>query len=604
MLRKWILLVPVMFVMTLAATAHGGLVAHWPMAGDAKDVVGSNHGALVGGAAFIEDAMKGVVLRVDGVSGHVLVPHGNDIAFIDRKTLSIALWVKPASLPRTTWTTVLAKNRDIHYNNAYGIWISPENQWHFRFGAASGNANQPNAPAATEQWHHVVMTHDPAATTLRGYVNGVLAYRNASAAPGTLGNTALWIGGAGGVTEFYPGLIQDLRIYDRALSDAQVQGLLEGIFPDFLKAEKPNPADGAIGVALPLLQWSKGETAALHSVYLGTNPDLTEADLKAVRQPLAMYYHLAGLEPGVTYYWRVDEIEADMQTVHTGDVWSFVAQAQTAYYPTPADGANTVSSVVELKWEAGLGALRHHVYFGENADAVAQGTGGTDKGTFKDPNYSPGVLNAATTYYWRVDEIGAGDVVKTGSVWSFTTVVPIDDFESYTDDEGSRIYETWIDGWTNNTGSTVGYTAAPFAERTLVHGGKQSMPLDYNNVDAPFYSEAELVFPTRQNWTATGTDTLVLYVRGRPANRAAPVYVALMDTSNRRSAVTHPDSTVVTTARWTEWKIPLSSFTGVNATAVKAVYIGVGDRLNPVRGGAGLIYIDDICLAMPLSVQP
>jgi len=53
--------------------------------------------------------------------------------------------------------------------------------------------------------------------------------------------------------------------------------------------------------------------------------------------------------------------------------------------------------------------------------------------------------------------------------------------ESYTDDEGNRIYETWIDGWTNNTGSTVGNIQAPFAERAIVHGGKQSMPMDFNN---------------------------------------------------------------------------------------------------------------------------
>jgi len=34
-------------------------------------------------------------------------------------------------------------------------------------------------------------------------------------------------------------------------------------------------------------------------------------------------YSPADLEKGITYYWRVDEVEADGTTKHTGDVWSF-----------------------------------------------------------------------------------------------------------------------------------------------------------------------------------------------------------------------------------------------------------------------------------------
>ena len=51
--------------------------------------------------------------------------------------------------------------------------------------------------------------------------------------------------------------------------------------------------------------------------------------------------------------------------------------------------------------------------------------------------------------------------------------------------------------------------------------------------------------------------------------------------------------------KWTEWKIPLSGFTGVNLGKIKKLYIGAGDRNNPAKGGTGRIYIDDICLAKP-----
>jgi hypothetical protein len=55
----------------------------------------------------------------------------------------------------------------------------------------------------------------------------------------------------------------------------------------------------------------------------------------------------------------------------------------------------------------------------------------------------------------------------------------------------------------------------------------------------------------------------------------------------------------VNVAAWTEWKIPLSSFTGVNLAKVKKLYVGVGDRKTPVADGSGRIYIDDLRVTKP-----
>ncbi len=126
-------------------------------------------------------------------------------------------------------------------------------------------------------------------------------------------------------------------------------------------------------------------------------------------------------------------------------------------------------------------------------------------------------------YFWRVDEINGDGSISRGFVWSFTLTdyLIVDDFESYDDEEGmdTRIYETWIDGWTAavKNGATVGNWDPPFAEQTIVHGGRQSMPIDYNNVDPPFYSEAYREFSPLQDWTVGGLDTLSLWVRGNPA---------------------------------------------------------------------------------------
>jgi hypothetical protein len=75
-------------------------------------------------------------------------------------------------------------------------------------------------------------------------------------------------------------------------------------------------------------------------------------------------------------------------------------------------------------------------------------------------------------------------------------------------------------------------------------------------------------------------------------------YVALQDSSGRIAVAVHPDPTAVNVSSWTQWQIPLSQFTtaGVNVSAVKRMYISVGDRNNPQPNGWGTIYIEDIQL--------
>ena len=180
--------------------------------------------------------------------------------------------------------------------------------------------------------------------------------------------------------------------------------------------------------------------------------------------------------------------------------------------PQPADGATDVDPDTVLSWRAGREATTHEVYFGTDAENLTLADSVTAA------SFSPGALDFGTTYYWRIDEAGAE--LWAGELWSFSTqeYALVDGFEDYTDDieAGEAIFDTWVDGWVNQTGATVGYINAPFAERTIVHGGKQSMPLQYDNSGSPFYSETTRVFDAAQDWTGNGANTLVLYFQGVP----------------------------------------------------------------------------------------
>ena len=187
-----------------------------------------------------------------------------------------------------------------------------------------------------------------------------------------------------------------------------------------------------------------------------------------------------------------------------------------ARLPEPADASTNVSVDATLNWRPGREATSHVVSLSTDRQAVADGTAAAEVVT--EHSYRPASMDFGTMYHWTVDEVGDA-ATYPGEIWSFTTqeYAVVDDFEGYTDEEGSRIYETWIDGLTDGaSGSVVGYLEAPFAEQTIVHGGRQSMPLEYDNASTPFYSQAEREFSPAQDWTVNGADTLSLWLRGNP----------------------------------------------------------------------------------------
>jgi hypothetical protein len=287
-----------------------------------------------------------------------------------------------------------------------------------------------------------------------------------------------------------------------------------------------------------------------------------------------------------------------------GDNWGSMAQVGLsevrflhvpahAREPQPASSATDVGIAPVLRWRAGRDVVSHEVYFGAGENDL-EWVASPAQAAFMPP-----VLEFAATYYWKVDEV-ADDGVWPGTVWSFSTQAyqMIDDFERYTDDidAGQAIFDTWLDGWVNGTGSTVGHLEAPFAERAMVHSGRQSMPLQYDNTDSPFYSEAERRFDTAQDWTVGRADSLRLYFRGDAANAGQTLYVALEDRNGHATTISHADPEAVRTTEWQTWHIPLSAFSaaGVNVAQVATLYIGLDSRTSPTAGGMGIVYIDDI----------
>ncbi len=192
------------------------------------------------------------------------------------------------------------------------------------------------------------------------------------------------------------------------------------------KAGNPDPANGATGVTLPILQWAVPSLAGAHQVYFGTDAaavsaaDTSSPEYKGQQTVArAVYIIPVALVPATTYYWRVDEVLADT-TVSAGDVWSFTVAPQSAWGPKPADGATYIAPDAMLEWMPSATATGHDVYFGTDLAAVKAGTAETKKASAQlGTSYTLAGLETGTTYYWRVDEVtGSGTVA--GDVWNFT----------------------------------------------------------------------------------------------------------------------------------------------------------------------------------------
>lgn len=197
---------------------------------------------------------------------------------------------------------------------------------------------------------------------------------------------------------------------------------------------------------------------------------------------------------------------------------------ENAYSPSPANGATEVPDTTSLSWLPGDNAATHDLYFGERFEDVNTGAAFIDNRSTT--TYTPAELELGTTYYWRVDEQNNDGTVSRGAVWSFTVAdfIWVDGFESYTDDidAGEAIFQTWVDGVENGTGAYVGYELAgngTFGETTIVHGGKQSMPLSYDNALAPHISEGQAETAnllSGPDWTRKDVKALSLWYRGNP----------------------------------------------------------------------------------------
>jgi hypothetical protein len=273
-----------------------GLVAWWPGNGAALDVKGTNHGVMMNGVAF-DTGMVAQAFRFDGIDDYVSTP----------------LDVSPAVLPTTTWEAWVYPTRpggrsqilsddDGGYDRS--VLVEGNN-----FGVFTGHEVWQPVAIDFNQWQHIAVIFSPA--NVEFYKNGV-RYSYGLAPVGQSTQFRLQIGRNPGYGEYFQGRIDEVSVYDRALSPVEIQN----IYTAGSGGKEDNGIEPSISLAIRragadiLISWPASATNyVLQSVYslavpiswqLVTDPIATSNSWRvftvppSARSQGAVYYRLSG----------------------------------------------------------------------------------------------------------------------------------------------------------------------------------------------------------------------------------------------------------------------------------------------------------------------
>ena len=302
----------------------------------AYDSAGGNDAVLFGGPRWIPGVVgSGALSFSRGSYGRIPAA-----SVLEPDYITVSAWIHPRG------GRYIVSNFEAEDDGAFFLQL--DTGGNLQSAVCIGDTLQTGTPIeiVTNQWQYVAMTYD--GDRLKTYLNGRLKADD-DVADGVLAadGNRIYIADSHDLTRAFTGAIDDVRIYNRVLSPLEIAAFvgLEG------QARDPSPGDGANNIgAEVVLSWSPGAYAASHDVYFSTIfDDVNDANsswpaggpadpqvYKGRGEPNS--YDPDGLETGLVYYWRIDEVND--ANIWRGDIWSFrTVQGPVAdFFAVPRSG--------------------------------------------------------------------------------------------------------------------------------------------------------------------------------------------------------------------------------------------------------------------------
>jgi glucose/arabinose dehydrogenase len=303
-------------------TLPPGLVAAYgfdePTGSTALDASGNNLSGTISGATRSSAGRFGGALSFDGVNDWVTVGAAAPLNLTTGMTLEA--WVYPTA-PGASWRNVLIKERS--NGEAYNLYAHTGGSGPVVYVVRATALNMPLDAAATGQlpldsWTHLAATYDN--STLRLYVNGVQAGSRAVSGALATSSNPLRIGGNSIWGEFFAGRIDEVRVYDRALTAAEIQA-------DMTAPVSPPPAETD---TVPPVRSNGLPTGTLP-------PGTTQASLSLITSEAATCRYSG--TPGTAYEAMASIFATTGGTSHATPVSGLVNGGSYAYYVRCGDTA-------------------------------------------------------------------------------------------------------------------------------------------------------------------------------------------------------------------------------------------------------------------------
>jgi hypothetical protein len=297
--------------------------------GTTADASGNGaNGVLSGETTWLPGRVGPGALNFHGAGvqdAHVEADDHPAIRFSAAQGFTLSAWVSPGGF-RDKWAGIVTKSAD--RPGGYGLYLTAGNKW--AFAASSADANALVSPAdASEGWHHVAAVQRGDTGVRELWVDGVLVASGVVGGPGAAadadGTGKLFVGGsAGTIQEYFGGAVDDVRVYARALSGAELAGLAVLFNP----AAPSGLALEALSSSRIRLTWQDGSSNE-DGFVVERSTDNQQFNPVATVAAGVTTYEDAALLGSTRYYYRVRAANAAGASGHTA-VQTAITQIGTA----------------------------------------------------------------------------------------------------------------------------------------------------------------------------------------------------------------------------------------------------------------------------------
>lgn len=224
-----LLMVSPAFVGAACVESPSGLVSWWPGEGNANDVKGTNQGTSHG-ETFIPGEV-GSAFSFNGADSYVQVNDSSSLDMTD--AITIEAWIKPDAYDPIEGQSVVTKLGGRTAERSYTMFLASDGKLYFGTvnSAGAGGKWIPGPVIPLNQWAHVAGVKDAGSTSARIYVNGALAASGTVEHPIYKSAASIGIGtfvqgfDAWPNEGFFHGAIDEVSIYNRALTQSEIQSI-------------------------------------------------------------------------------------------------------------------------------------------------------------------------------------------------------------------------------------------------------------------------------------------------------------------------------------------------------------------------------------------